>query len=61
MTTEVLDISRFIDSRPKAKFVSFKLAQIMSKYSQYGIFSEQLTALGFGFVTDFNFDAQEAK
>ena len=24
----------------------------MSKYSQYGIFSEQLTALGFGFVTD---------
>ena len=33
----------------------------MSKYSQYGIFSEQLTALGFGFVTDFNFDAQEAK
>ena len=33
----------------------------MSKYSQYGIFSEQLKALGFGFVTDFNFDAQEAK
>ena len=36
-------------------------AQITSKYSQYGIFSEQLKALGMLNLPDFQFDAQEAK
>ena len=46
---------------PRAKFVSFKLAHFMSKHSQYGTFSEQLKVLGFGFMTDYNFDAQDGK
>ena len=33
----------------------------MSKHSQYGTFSEQLKVLGFGFMTDYNFDAQDGK
>ena len=44
---------------PKIRHVFW--AQITSKYSQYGIFSEQLKALGMLNLPDFQFDAQEAK